>query len=264
VTRPRLSPRGATISLLVTLVLTSQPAHAVLTAPAGPVLVQPGRTMFSSIGQCTIGFLFQGSDGRTYATSAGHCAPVDSSGESSWPRGDGPPVTSSDGRLIGRFVYSRLNRSHDQDLSLFQVSRTVRIKAAMCFFGGPTTLFTATASQPSALLHYGFGEEISLVSRPRTALAPDIARVTHVRATGVVLPGDSGSAIETSSGAALGVITDLLIGPTVVAGPSAAESAGTIAINRLDLQLPRIQLKIHKKLTLLTAPMSGQLADDCA
>src|ERR671918_3214943 len=58
--------------------------------------VRPGAIVQSDVGQCTFNFRFNGSDGRRYIGTAGHCVLGESSfggecaGEESWSRGNGP------------------------------------------------------------------------------------------------------------------------------------------------------------------------------
>jgi hypothetical protein len=259
--------RGVQLLLAAALGLTCLAGTSSAAAPPSTaVLVQPGRVLITPTGgRCTIGFLFRSTGGAVFGTSAGHCAPVDLLlGESSWPTGRGPVVRGIDRTPIGRFVYSRFARQSNPDLSVFEVRAGVAYRAAMCMFGGPTSLLTAAPSSPSLLLTYGHGENISLLSRARTAVAPRIPRQSHVQATGLALQGDSGSAVETSEGQAVGILTDLYVAPTVSASAATADSAGTIGINRLDVQLANVERRIHRPLTLLTAPVDAQPADDCA
>lgn len=206
----------ATALGLTCFALPSSAAPAVSTA----LLVQPGRVLITPTGgRCTMGFLFQSTDGAVFGTSAGHCAPVDLDlGQSSWPRGTGPVVRGADGTPIGRLVYSRFTRSSNPDLSVFEVRTGLARRAGMCMFGGPTSLLTGAPTSPVLLLTYGHGDKISLISRARAAVAPRIPRQTHVQATGLALNGDSGSPVQTSDGQALGISTDFYLAPTVAPG----------------------------------------------
>ena len=48
------------------------PAAAPVGATACPG-VRPGAIVDTDVGQCTLNFVFNGSDGRTYIGTAGHC-----------------------------------------------------------------------------------------------------------------------------------------------------------------------------------------------
>lgn len=261
--RPHLAwARLCTGSSLVLAVIVMTTPGAATTAPSA-VLVQPGRVMRSEVGSCTMGFLLRSRSGRVFVTSAGHCAPVAASGESVWPTGLGPRVTSPSGVTIGRFVYSRFSRDHDPDLSVFELRSGVGYRPAMCFHGGPTALYTATTTTPTVLLHYGHGEGVSTAAPERAAVALGIPRDTHVRALGIATPGDSGGAIETAQGEALGQITDINVGPNISGPDALVASIGTIAINRLDVQLRTVEARIHQHLTLMTAPLAQNPSNDC-
>ena len=59
----------------------------------------------ATYGDCTLGFLFTGSDRRRYAATAGHCGAANGV-EMSWgPTAKGPAVSDANGRLVGRFAY---------------------------------------------------------------------------------------------------------------------------------------------------------------
>jgi hypothetical protein len=57
--------------------------------------VQPGGLVETELGTCTLNFLFDGSDGRRYIATAGHCilgedAPDGQPLEKTWNAGEGP------------------------------------------------------------------------------------------------------------------------------------------------------------------------------
>src|SRR5205807_10381748 len=75
--------------------------------------VRPGAIVFSDVGQCTLNFLFQGSDGSRYIGTAGHCilgtSPFGGDvGEMAWAPGTGPVARDSEGNPIGEFAYAIL------------------------------------------------------------------------------------------------------------------------------------------------------------
>src|SRR6267378_6503611 len=64
--------------------------------------VRPGAIVRSDVGQCTLNFLFEGSDGSRYIGTAGHCilgtSPIGGDvGEMSWAPGTGPVARDADG-----------------------------------------------------------------------------------------------------------------------------------------------------------------------
>src|SRR5207302_4169444 len=72
--------------------------------------VRPGAIVRSDVGQCTLNFLFLGSDGASYIGTAGHCilgtSPFGGDvGEMAWDPGTGPVARDADGNPIGEFAY---------------------------------------------------------------------------------------------------------------------------------------------------------------
>src|SRR5918995_2457545 len=121
--------------------------------------VRPGAIVSSDKGQCTFNFLFNGSDGRQYIGTAGHCILGDSAigggdfGEESWAPGAGPEARDASGNRIGEFAYAILQ--DPKDFALIRLDPSVQANPGMCHFGGPT----ATNDQPPGglvvLNHYG-------------------------------------------------------------------------------------------------------------
>src|SRR5258707_14903453 len=80
--------------------------------------VRPGAIVRSDVGQCTLNFLFLGSDGASYIGTAGHCilgaSPFGGNvGERVWARGTGPVARDADGNPIGEFAYAILQDPKD-------------------------------------------------------------------------------------------------------------------------------------------------------
>src|SRR5207245_2952922 len=68
--------------------------------------VRPGAIVLSDVGQCTLNFLFVGSDGSRYIGTAGHCilgtSPFGGDvGEMAWAPGTGPEARDAGGNRIG-------------------------------------------------------------------------------------------------------------------------------------------------------------------
>src|SRR3979490_3131285 len=103
--------------------------------------VRPGAIVRSDVGQCTLNFLFLGSDGVSYIGTAGHCilgtSPFggDVGGMSGDP-GTGPVARDDGGNRIGEFAYAILQ--DPKDFSLIRLDPEVQASAGMCHFGGPT------------------------------------------------------------------------------------------------------------------------------
>src|SRR5437016_4421292 len=105
--------------------------------------VRPGAIVHSDAGQCTLNFLFLGSDGGRYIGTAGHCilgtSPFGGDvGEMAWASGTGPVARDVDGNPIGEFAYAILQ--DPKDFSLIRLDPQVQASAGMCHFGGPTAV----------------------------------------------------------------------------------------------------------------------------
>src|SRR5258708_1086649 len=102
--------------------------------------VGAGGIVGSDVGQCTLNFLFLGSDGASYIGTAGHCilgtSPLGGDvGEMAWALGTGPVARDASGNPIGEFAYAILQ--DPKDFSLIRLHPQVQPSAGMGHFGGP-------------------------------------------------------------------------------------------------------------------------------
>jgi hypothetical protein len=255
VTLPR-SLRTPLVAAFAAIACALVPTSAVAASADG---VHPGAILNSDIGQCTDNFLFDGSDGSRYIGSAGHCvlpAPDIGSanaGEKTWAPGSGPIARDSNGSRIGEWAYGILSGA--SDFSLIRLDPSVPATPQMPTYGGPTGTFNDISSNTVLLQYFGEGVLVSNIAPARIAVAFGTPDPDHVYAQGVVVPGDSGSAIETADGRAVGVIvtTGAHVGPTV--GGGSGVDAGLIGITRLPPQLARASQVLGMRLALRTAPL---------
>ena len=217
--------------------------------------VRPGAVVESDNGQCTFNFLFQGSDGRRYIGTAGHCILGDDplggdAGEQSWAPGAGPEARDGDGNRIGEFAYAILK--DPKDFAVIRLDPGVAANAQMCHFGGPTGVNTDQGADPVLLHHFGQGLGVGAVLPARSALAAGMPSPDHVYAAGAVVPGDSGSGIISADGRAVGVIvtTGLHTGSLGTSGLD----AGTMGVTRLAPQVARAEQVLGHGLDLQEAP----------
>ncbi|MBA2505149.1 MAG: hypothetical protein H0V29_04295 [Thermoleophilaceae bacterium] len=208
--------------------------------------VRPGALVQSDIGSCTFNFVFHGSDGRTYIGTAGHCIiEAPSTGgdfpEQKWAPGAGPVARDGEGNRIGEFAYAVLRDSDEADFALVRVDPGVEVDAQTCHFGGPTGINAEKpgAVPPTQLQHFGNGVGIGNVLPARSALALGMPSDAHVYAEGAVVPGDSGSGIESADGRAVGVIVTTGV-HTAGIGTSGVD-AGTVGVVRLNPMVNRAQ-----------------------
>jgi len=215
--------------------------------------VRPGAIVLTDVGQCTLNFLFQGSDGIRYIGTAGHCilgtSPIGGDvGEMAWAPGTGPVARDAGGNPIGEFAYAILQ--DPKDFSLIRLDPLVEASADMCHFGGPTAVNDdrPDITQPVVLNWYGNGIVVGTLLPARSALAAGMPDPDHVFADGAAAPGDSGSGIISSDGRAVGVVV------TVGVQIGTSFDSGVIGITRLTPQVERAQQVLGVDLALQTAP----------
>jgi hypothetical protein len=243
--------------------LGGQPCTLIPVPAASPVGtgtcpgVRPGAIVESDKGGCTFNFLFNGSDGRRYIGTAGHCILGDDPfggdvGEESWAAGSGPVARDGDGNRIGEFAYAILQ--DPKDFALIRLDSSVPGNPQMCHFGGPTGVNSDRPglNSPVVLNHFGNGLAVGNVLPARSAVALGMPDPDHVYAEGAVVPGDSGSGIQSADGRAVGVIVTTGIHSSSI-GTSGVD-AGTMGVTRLAPQVSRASNVLGLGLTLQTAP----------
>lgn len=224
--------------------------------------VRPGATVLTPVGQCTLNFLFRGSDGRRYIGTAGHCIlgsnPISRDvGEKSWAPGTGPAASDSGGNRIGEFAYAILQ--DPKDFSLIRLDPQAQASAGMCHFGGPTAVnderpvLTQTQPPPVVLEWFGNGIAAGSTVPARSAKAAGMPSADHVFAQGAATPGDSGSGIISSDGRAVGVLVTMGVHTAGSIGLAGGD-AGLVGITRLSPQVERAQQLLGTNLVLQTAP----------
>src|SRR5467141_1978 len=220
--------------------------------------VRPGAIVLTDVGQCTLNFLFQGSDGSRYIGTAGHCilgtSPIGGDvGEMTWAPGAGPVARDDGGNRIGEFAYAILQ--DPKDFSLIRLDLQVEANAGMCHFGGPTAVNDDQPGllQPVVLNWFGNGIGVGAVVPARSALAAGMPNPDHVFAQGVAVPGDSGSGVISSDGRAVGVL--VTVGVHTASLGFGGLDAGTIGMTRLTPQVERAQAILGVNLELQLAPV---------
>jgi hypothetical protein len=220
--------------------------------------VRPGAIVRSDVGQCTLNFLFLGSDGSRYIGTAGHCilgtSPFGGDvGEMAWAPGTGPEARDSGGNRIGEFAYAILQ--DPKDFSLIRLDPQVQANAGMCHFGGPTAVNNDQPGllQPVVLNWFGNGVGVGALLPARSALAAGMPNPDHVFAQGIAVPGDSGSGVISSDGRAVGVL--VTVGVHTASLGFGGLDAGTIGMTRLTPQVERAQAVLGVNLDLQLAPI---------
>lgn len=208
--------------------------------------VRPGLGYSTGSESCSFGFLLQGSDRKQYASTAGHCGGADED-ELLWAPGKGPAVRNDQGRTVGHFVYAVDYDSRGVDFALIRLTSGIRGNPQMCGWGGPTRLLAEERNQPTQLRQHGQGFGLGKAVPNRTAVVKALPREPYTVVQGPFAPGDSGSAMITADGTAMGLVVELTVDqsvPTAGAGIVRLEHAMAAAAKRLRIGL-----------TLRTAPL---------
>ncbi len=216
--------------------------------------VRPGAEVVSEVGQCTLNFLFETPDKERFIGTAGHCilgdGPVaDRAGEKTWPKGQGPVAKDRDGHRIGEFAYAILQ--DPKDFSLIRLDPGVESNPEMCDFGGPTGINDDINGNPTVLQYFGNGIGIGTALPARSAVAMGLPNADHVYAAGLALPGDSGSAVISEDGRAVGVL--VTVGIHGFGVDQNGVDFGTVGITRIVPQITRAGEALGLKFTMVTA-----------
>ena len=166
-------------------------------------------TVSGGAGSCTLGFLFAGSDGVAYMSTAGHCLFGEAQGRPrTWKPGRGPAVTTAEGQ-IGRLVFAEdresTETSDDYDFALIRLDKGVQPSAEIRGIGTPTGMNSERGTSPVTLRLYGHSV-FGTVSPEREILAPNTRHQDHVYAHGAVFQGDSGAPVVDAEGRAVGTL----------------------------------------------------------
>ena len=216
--------------------------------------VRPGGEVQTEQGLCTLNFLFVTPEGERFIGTAGHCivgeGPVaDNAGEKTWAKGTGPAAKDSGNTRIGEFAYAVLQ--DPKDFALIRVDPGVDASPEMCNYGGPTGINDEISDGPKVLQYFGNGVGIGSTVPARSAVAMGFPNADHVYAAGLALPGDSGSAVITDDGRAVGVLVT-----TGLHGLGFDENGvdfGTMGITRITPQIARASQALGLQLTMVTA-----------
>lgn len=218
--------------------------------------VRPGGRVVTDIGLCTYNFLFSSPDGQRYIGTAGHCilgaGPTElDAGEQMWAAGAGPVAKDSAGNRVGEFAYAALESETERDFALIRVDPGVETSGEMCHFGGPTGVNDDLSPDPVVVEYFGQGVGVGSTIPARSGAAVGLPDAHHVYANGIALPGDSGSAVNTSDGRALGVLVT-----TGFHGLGLSDNGvdfGTMGIRRLSPLVSRASEVLGVPLQLVTA-----------
>ncbi|MGH7319701.1 MAG: S1 family peptidase, partial [Candidatus Rokuibacteriota bacterium] len=193
---------------------------------------------------CTLNFVFfQDVDGDNlrdpgetlYIGTAAHC--VNSNGEATGQRMHVRNVGA-----FGTVIYNGWEHGvgspvagDPRDVALIRIDadKESLVQATLRFWGGPSAVASTNPGFGQRTLHYGHGLAFgdTEATRPREGLLVFWSETGNWQAEHPIIFGDSGSAILTADGKALGIVTFLSIGFTISGGPSMARIMSDLAAN---------------------------------
>jgi hypothetical protein len=210
-TGTRTSPFLSIISLVIAfLVLLPAPARAIDT-------VQPGDYMETSVGACTLSFVYDGlgaQAGKVFIGTAAHCVSK-----------VGQAVRDEFGQTFGRVALIGNGSVTAQDYALIQVTPGVPVSAAVkgwsSFPKGYTTSAETKLGDVVLVSGYGLGFNFLAATREKRygAIVSDTS--AEYRVVGLDTFGDSGGPfVHQRTGKAYGIVSRLCIGLCTSQGPT--------------------------------------------
>jgi hypothetical protein len=200
----------------------------------------------------TMGFMFKDQYGARYVSTVGDHV-LTSVGKKAWKVGTGPRAKSANGKIFGRFVYAAYQDTAPDGTPQYDTFGLVRLTTGfkyspqVCYFGGPTAIYTGRGTSVVQLNYYGQGTPFDGSLPARTALAFGTGDKDGVIGVGAPAFGDSGAPVLIG-GKALGILTDYGVGLSTT-----APNAGDVLVTRLPKWIAAVQKALKVKLYLLTA-----------
>jgi hypothetical protein len=226
-----MSSRVTTTS---SLFLSALVAIATVLTPGGAgaadTLIQPGAEVNSSIGQCTLNYVFR-NGGTLYIGTAGHCS-----------KGVGDVMTDENGARIGTVAFRIESGDDDFTLIAIDPARYGEVSPAVRNWGGPTGSTVSTLTNTGdVLLLSGYGLAFSTLaqSRGRPGILADDTPTLYLAELPAIFGDSGGPVIEASTGKALGIVSGiaLTIPPSTLLGPTVEGTLHTLATHGFSLQL---------------------------
>ena len=232
--RPRLSLLSLIAVAAAFLVQPSVASAAPTWAPADQATVHPGVQTFTDGAQCTANFVFFDANDDIYIGQAAHCAGLGAATETDGCLAEtlpeGTPVEVDGATQPGTLAYSSWVTMQEEgetnentcaynDFALIKLDPADydTVNPSVPFFGGPTALGAASSLGDNVYTYGNSGLRFGLstlspkegysIGQHADGWSHDVYTVTP----GV--PGDSGSAVLSESGAALGTLSTVALLP---------------------------------------------------
>ena len=186
--------------------------------------------MFSSVGQCTLNYVFR-NGGTLYIGTAGHCS-----------EHAGDVMTDANNGRIGTVAF-RI-QSGDDDFTLIQIdpARYGEVSSSVRNWGGPTgsTVSTETSIGDILLLSgYGVGFSVLDQTRGRPGILADDTPTAYFAELPAIFGDSGGPVIEASTHKALGIVSGIgvTVPPSTLLGPTVEGTLNTLAAHGFPVQL---------------------------
>jgi hypothetical protein len=199
-------------------------------ARAADTAIQPGAEVNSSVGQCTLNYVFR-NGGTLYIGTAGHCS-----------KNAGDVMTDQNGVRIGTVAFRIQSGDDDFTLITIDPARYGDVNPAVRNWGGPTGSTVSTQTNAGdVLLLSGYGLVFSTLAqtRGRPGILADDTPTAYFAELPSIFGDSGGPVIEASTGRALGIVSGigLTIPPSTLLGPTVEGTLKTLAAHGLSVQL---------------------------
>lgn len=192
-------------------------ALTVLVSPARAAEpVQPGVFISTDEGGCTLGFIYQGSGGRTYASTAAHCV-----------SGEGDEVRLGSGEVFGRVKLRGNPDVTAADWALIEVAGAYVSSVKPSVVGHPSTPIDFTRASGTRLgdavrlSGHGIGFSFTSPTREgRVGILTYDSNSEHAVAAPLVFGDSGGPIVHAETGRALGIVSRLCFGVCTEMGPT--------------------------------------------
>lgn len=197
------------------LLVSGAPARAATDA------LQPGDYMESSVGGCTLNFVYDGTAarnvGRVYLGTAAHCV-----------KGVGEVIRDERNQAFGRVAYKGNENASAADFAFIEVfpehvSRvSPRVKGHASYPRASFTVPKMTGTGDQLLVSgYGVGFDLTTTTREQRPAVLNGDDASTYLATGPFVFGDSGGpVVHARTGRALGIVSRLCVGTCTQIGPT--------------------------------------------
>lgn len=229
-----------------------------MTLSGACTFVQPGSVVNFPGFDCTLNYVFRGSNGSLYMGTAGHCtlgSPI------------GAMAVNNDSQPIGHLAFRVFNENpadpnslaQNEDFALVRLLPTDTVDPQVFDLGGPTALYTGTSAHPVILRWVGQALDLPPVQgTPAPAgVATAVTRANAILFTGPGIFGDSGAPVEIAGQAACiftGLASVDASYPPWYGSPTPGHEIGEQWCSRLDVMLRLAERALHLRLTFVTAP----------